>query len=118
LGPNDADLRASVAAQVAVLDFTFWRQRYGGAPDVVGKTIKIEGVPYTIVGVTRQGFRGFDAEVPPQITVPLNAQPLLAGAGGKVDVQKTMRRPTALWLDAAGRLRDGTALQRARAQLE
>ena len=36
---------------VAVLGYAFWRSRYGGSDDVLGKTLRVDGVPYTIVGV-------------------------------------------------------------------
>ncbi len=115
LRPDDVDLDARVATQVAVLDYSYWQRRFGGAAEVLGKTIKIEGVPFTIVGVSRKGFGGISAEAPPEITVPLTAEPLLVG---ETDVQKHLQRPDARWLEAAGRLRPDVTLETARAQLE
>ena len=43
---------------VAVLGYDFWRSRYGGSADVLGKTLRVGGVPYTIVGVAPEGFNG------------------------------------------------------------
>jgi predicted permease len=43
---------------VAVLGHDFWHSRYGGRADVLGKTLRIGGVPYTIVGVAPEGFNG------------------------------------------------------------
>jgi predicted permease len=113
--PSDVNLQGEVPSQVAVLSFEFWKRNYGGARDVVGKTLRIEGLPFTIVGVTREGFTGFSAEGMAQVTVPLTAEPLILG---KNDVQKHLRRPAARWLEAAGRLKPGTTLQQANAQLE
>ena len=36
---------------VAVISYAFWQRRFGGAADVVGRTIAVEQVPFTIVGV-------------------------------------------------------------------
>ncbi len=43
---------------VAVIAHGFWQRRFGGAPDTIGRTLTIERVPYTIVGVTPPGFFG------------------------------------------------------------
>jgi len=46
------------AAPVAVISFRYWTRRFGGTPDILGKTIQINRVPTVIVGVTPQGFDG------------------------------------------------------------
>jgi len=45
-------------APIAVLSYSLWQQRFGGDPDIVGKTIQLNLHPYTIVGVAPKGFRG------------------------------------------------------------
>lgn len=112
---DDVKLSAETAPQIAVLGYGFWHRHYGGARDVIGKTLKIEGTPFTIVGVTRKGFYGMSAELEYEVTVPITAEPLL---GGHADVQKHLRRRAALWLQAAGRLKPGVTFKQARAQLE
>ncbi len=47
-GPN--------AAPIAVIAHALWRSAFGGAPDVIGRTVRFNGVPHTIVGVTAPGF--------------------------------------------------------------
>ncbi len=86
-----------------------------GHEDVIGKTVKIEGVPFTVVGVTRNGFKGITADLPPEVTIPITAMPLVFGIS---DIQKDLWRPDSLRLEAAGRLKPGYTLERARAQLE
>ncbi len=115
LAPADVNLRASVPAQVAVLGYGFWQRHYGGAWDVIGKTIKIEGVRFTVIGVTQDGFRGMMAELPAEVIIPITAMPLVFG---KSDVQKYLRRADSRGLEAAGRLKPGVTLEEARAQLE
>jgi predicted permease len=113
--PADADLHAAAPAQIAVLGYGFWQRNFGGAKDIVGKTVKVEGIPFTIIGVTRKGFTAMDADSEPEVTVPLTAEPLIAG---DADVQKHLQRRDALWLDAGARLKPGVTLAQASAQLD
>ena len=115
LGPGDVNLDAPFPQQVAVIGYGFWQRHYHGAKDVVGKTLKIEDLPFTIIGVTRREFRGTAAETGPEIMVPLNAEPLVAG---ETDVQKYLQRRNLLWLDPVARLKAGVTLDQARAQME
>jgi len=112
---EDEDLSATAAARVAVFSYGFWQSHYGGARDIIGKTLKIEGIPFTIIGVTREGFRGMSAAVEMEVTLPLPAEQLF---GGEPDMQKYLQRRAARWLQAAGRLKPGVTLERARVQLD
>jgi MacB-like periplasmic core domain len=58
LTSGDVNLHAGSTSQVAVIGYEFWQQRLGGARDAIGKQIRIEGQPVTIVGVTRKWFSG------------------------------------------------------------
>jgi predicted permease len=102
--PEDANLESMVPTEVAVLDYGFWQRHYGGARDVIGKTIKIEDVPFTILGVTRKGFNGLSV-ASPEVIVPLTAKPLILPS-------------EEIWLGTMGRLKPGVTLQQAQAQLE
>jgi predicted permease len=115
IGPEDEDLRATSPTPIAVLAYNFWQRHYGGDRNVIGKVLKIEGAAFTIVGVTRSGFTGVSADRLPEITIPLTAEPLLAGDS---DVQKLLRRPDVFLLEAAGRLKPGVRFEEAQAQLE
>ena len=48
----------AAAEPVAVISFRYWERRFGGDADVLGKTIDVNRIPVTIVGVTAQGFDG------------------------------------------------------------
>jgi predicted permease len=115
IGPEDDDLRAASPTPIAVLAYNFWQRYYGGDRSVIGKVLKIEGAAFTIVGVTRPGFTGVSADRLPEITIPLTAEPLLAGDS---DVQKHLRRADAFLLEAAGRLKPDIRFEEARGQLE
>jgi len=56
---------------VAVIAYSYWQAHFGGDPNVVGKQFKINGLDYTIVGVTPQAFIGTEVLFTPQVFVPL-----------------------------------------------
>lgn len=115
IGPQDVDLKAASALQVAVLGYDFWQNHYAGDPGVIDKTLKIEGIPFKVIGVTRREFSGMSADIKLEVIVPFTAEPLV---NGHTDMQKYLRRPASLWLEAAARLRPGVTLQQATAQLD
>jgi predicted permease len=47
---------AAGSEQVVILDYGFWQERFGGDPTAVGQTLRIDGRPYSIVGILPQGF--------------------------------------------------------------
>ena len=51
----------SAPTNVAILSFELWRERFASSPTALGRTIDIDGVPTTIVGVTRAGYRFGDS---------------------------------------------------------
>ena len=112
LTSEDVNLRSGAASRVAVIGYEFWRQRLGGVRDVVGKQIRIEGQPFTIVGVTRKWFTGLTPGEPLDVTVPITAAPLMTPGLGSLDNRSS------LWVQITGRLKGGTTVEQARAQLQ
>jgi len=113
LTPEDAAPHSGSTQQVAVLGYEFWEGRFGGAPDVVGKQIRIEGTPFTIIGVTHKWFTGMSIGEPPEITIPITAEPLvLPGVFTSLDDRSS------LWVMVTGRLKDGVTIEQAQAQLK
>jgi putative ABC transport system permease protein len=66
---------------VAVLGYGFWQTRYGGRPDVLGSTLQIGPVIYTIIGVTPQGFAGLWPNQPPVAFIPISTYAGALAAG-------------------------------------
>jgi predicted permease len=112
LNPDDSDPSRPLS-QVAVLGYEFWQKHFGGASDVTGKQIRIEGHPFTIVGVTRKWFTGMTMGEPPDITIPLTAYPSLMEGN-----EFTLDNRSILWIVPIGRLKDGVNIEQARAQLQ
>src|SRR5262249_25141605 len=60
---------------VTVISYGFWQRRFGGAADAIGKTLEIERVPYTIVGVTPADFFGPDVGRSYDVAIPIGTDP-------------------------------------------
>jgi predicted permease len=99
--PTDA---AAGAAPVAILRFDFWDRQYGKRADVIGRTIRIDNVPTTIVGVMPRGFAFPQNEV---MWIPMAPTPALMDRGDR----------TTGWF-AFGRLADGATIESARAEMD
>jgi hypothetical protein len=70
--PAEAPFQGKGSA-VAVLGHGYWQQMFGGALDVVGKTVRIETATATIVGVLPRHFTGIDKDVDTALVVPFNS---------------------------------------------
>ena len=78
---SSEDDRTPGAHPVLVLSHAFWQRRFAGAPDVVGRTVSLNGAPFTVVGVATHGFFGTKPGFGPDIWAPLMmARPITAGA--------------------------------------
>ena len=114
LTSEDVNPHAGSTSQVVVIGYEFWQQRFGGAPDVLGKQARIEGQPFTIVGVTRKWFTGITPGEPPNLTIPITAYPSILDPGNAFGLDDRSK----LWVRITGRLRDGVTIEQARAQLQ
>jgi putative ABC transport system permease protein len=78
---TSGDDRTPGAHPVLVLSDAFWQRRFAGAPDVVGRTVSLNGAPFTVVGVATRGFFGTKPGFGADIWAPLMmAQPITAGS--------------------------------------
>jgi predicted permease len=114
LASEDVNPHAGSTSQVAVIGYEFWQRRFGGAPDVLGKQVRIEGQPFTIVGVTRKWFTGLTPGEPPDVTIPITAFPSLVSPSDAFGLDDRSK----LWVRTTGRLKDGVTIDQARAQLQ
>lgn len=109
---SDMTVDPPAAEPVAVLGYGFWQRNYSGDLSVVGRTILVEGAPFTVVGVAPAGFTGLGLVIEPDITIPLAATPLLSGRS-----VSTLARSASRSVRAIGRLKPGATIEQARAQL-
>jgi predicted permease len=66
------DERGSAPKRVAVLSHSYWLRRFGGDPGVLGRTLTVDQVTHTVVGITRQEFFGLQVGRRVDVTVPLD----------------------------------------------
>jgi macrolide transport system ATP-binding/permease protein len=86
LGPADADARGGPA--VVVVSHDFWQSRLGGTDAVIGATVRVNGVPITVVGVTPARFQGTVVGLGFDLWLPATLAPtLFAGADDLDDRQ-------------------------------
>jgi putative ABC transport system permease protein len=109
--PSDLNEAAVTAEPVVLISWTFWQREFGGAPDVIGRTITADLVPLTIVGVTPRDFLGLSIAIEHDITVPIPLIPKISQS------EASMIDGTSSWVAVTGRLRDDVTLPEARAQL-
>src|SRR5262245_20157176 len=69
------DDRAPGAHPVAVISHSYWRRRFGIEPSILGKTISLAGMPFTIIGVTPPEFFGVVVGASPDIFAPVMMAP-------------------------------------------
>ena len=111
----DNDIRTGTGIenrQVAVIGYCFWQRQYGGAADAIGKTIELDLVPFTIIGVTPPEFTGVDHGSQFDIAIPLAAEPLMRGA-----TESAMDQRSWWWMRVMARLKPGDSMDRATAAL-
>jgi len=94
---------------VVVLSDAFWRSRFAADPAVVGRSVALNGKPYTVVGVGPAGFTGLIRGIGADVFVPLAMDPSLTGHA----LDSRGSRDLLL----VGRLRQGARVEEARAEL-
>jgi predicted permease len=63
------------ASPYAVLSYATWQRRFGGDRHIVGKTIHINRLPFTVLGVAGSGFHGTEIFYWPELWVPMMMEP-------------------------------------------
>jgi len=92
--------------QSVVISDRLWKRRFSADPSVVGQTLRLNGKPYAIVGVTDPSFRGLRLGLPPEFWLPMTASSDYA-TSGRGD----------RGLELTGRLKPGVTPAEAQAQL-
>jgi len=105
---------APSAPSVAVLNYGYWQSAFGGARDVIGRTIELNGAPFTIVGVAERRFTGITAGSDYDIWLPLaDAQRLTVPSRWR----NRQDDVTFWWLTVVGRQRPEIPLPQAQAAI-
>jgi putative ABC transport system permease protein len=97
----------------AVMSNSYWQRRFGGRPDVLGKTFTVRKTVFTVIGVAPPGFVGETSGAQPDLWLPLRRQPsVLPGRDRLHDTPPEKQ----MWLHVFGRLKPGVTLTQAEAQ--
>jgi predicted permease len=96
----------------AVLSYAWWQSKFAGNPSVIGRTIRVNGYPVTIIGVSERGFEGMEPGLPASIFVALSIAP--AVRPGFADMLNRRHR----WVTVYGRLKPGVGMEQAQAGLQ
>ena len=96
---------------VAVISHRLWRQRFGGADDVVGRQLTVQRNPFTIVGVMQPGFFGADVGRMTDVMLPFATERLIRGSESRLAAKSSW------WLQIMVRLKPGQSLEQANAAL-
>lgn len=111
IGPADDEVIG--ANFVTVISHAFWSERFGQSPDVLGKTLVINGQSMTIIGVAPRGFDGTTLASRPQVYVPIS----MRGAFSSTEYRGFENRRE-YWIYLFGRLKPGVSMTQAKAQLD
>jgi putative ABC transport system permease protein len=100
LSESDDRPSGGVDGPVAVISYAFWQRQYAAASDVIGRSLMLNGVSFTVVGVTPQRFSGLDVGRRADVIVPFGAATLMPGRDN-IQVTIMARRRADQTIDAA-----------------
>jgi predicted permease len=104
--PSDDDAPGS--GPVAVISDGLWARLFGRSPSVIGKTIQLNLIPITIIGVNPPGFTGAaSVQISPDVFLPFSMQPTLMPAQNG----SLLQDPNQWWMSIMGRTRSGVSDQ-------
>ena len=92
------------APNVVVLSHSLWQQQFGGRPDMVGQTIRLEGNPVTVIGIAQPGFQFME---PAELWRPLASNPIVAANAGRA----------VRLFNIVGKLNEGSTIEQAQAEV-
>ena len=99
----------AAAGPVVILGHEVWQNRLGGDPEIVGKTLTLDGIPHVVVGIAPDGFEGHLGFMGRRLFVPLERHPLLTAD----DKARSDRGNE--WVHIHGRLSPGVGVAQASA---
>ena len=115
---DDGDMNDG-ESNVAVISYSYWKSRFGGAASIVGQRIALNALPYTIVGVADRDFAGLNPGTSTDIWIPIVDNKALrpwSSTGTRAESIRT--DPHWWWIEIVARPRPGVPEQTARAAVD
>jgi predicted permease len=109
-GAGDSDQLG--ASPVAVLSHLFWTRRFNSDPAIIGRTLTLNGHPFTVVGVASEGFHGTGIRAL-DVWVPMGMMAAVTSQG-----TATLTDRGARWLLIGGRLKPDVSVSQAGAEMD
>ena len=113
---NAEECKPNANLAVVVASYGFWK-RMGARPDFVGSTLQVNGQPYTVIGISPDGFSGASSLVAPDIWVPIGMRAQLGSAFGDSEAMHDVMNPKNYTFNLAARLRPGLTVETAKSRL-
>jgi len=98
---------------LVMLSYDFWKGRFGGDPQIVGKTVLVNNHQMTIIGVAQAGFDGVELGYSTQIFVPVMMEQQIIIGPMKMLTDRRSR-----WVNSFGRVKPGVSQEKAKASLQ
>jgi predicted permease len=105
------DDRVPGGSPAVVISDDFWERRFGRDPRILGQSVRLNGSPFSIVGVGPRGFTGEVVGSPTDVWIPVSMQAQVNPGHARLE------RRDSNWLLAMGRLKPGVSLEQARAEM-
>lgn len=100
------------APATVVLSHAYWQRRFNADASVIGRQLKINSQPFTVIGVAAPGFLGAVSGLSYDMWVPVGTQPIVMPGGERLTVRGSR------WMSLIGRLAPGSTREQARAELD
>ncbi len=109
---STADSEQPGASPIVALSHRFWMHRFNGDPTVVGRTIRLNGQPLTIIGVTAEGFQGTGV-LAGDVWLPLTMMATLRSQSAEIFEDRRSN-----WLLIGARLKPGVTQEAAATEIQ
>ncbi|MGC1483193.1 MAG: ABC transporter permease [Candidatus Acidiferrum sp.] len=99
---------------IMVLGYSYWRRKFDGDPNVAGKKVEVNGLPFTVVGVAPPDFHGTYSVLDMDAYIPFSAEP---DEDPDAPIQKIWTSRGSRTLTLMGRLKPSVSIKQAQASL-
>lgn len=99
------------ANPVVVLEHDYWRHRFKGDPNIIGRTLRINAFPMTVAGVAAPGYKGVTLGFQPRLFVPVTMKREVTPSWYELENRRSR------WVQVYARLKPGVSRQQAEASI-